>query len=151
MITMSSGAAPPIRACGRRTAMINHVMDETYRAGACNIGPAEIARRRRSAIALTTFALVVAVALIASGIPVTGRVLLLPFAAGAAVTWLQVIRRFCVAFGAVGIRNFGALGTPESVGDSAARAADRRTAIRMIVEGSLYGLIITAVVMLLPV
>jgi hypothetical protein len=131
--------------------MISHVMDDTYRAGACNIGPAEIARRRRSALGLTAVALVVAVALVATGAPVLTRLLLLPFAAGAAIAWLQVLRRFCVAFGAVGVRNFGALGRPETVGDVAARAADRRTAIRMIVEGSLYGLVVTAAAILLPV
>jgi hypothetical protein len=131
--------------------MINYVMDETARGGVCNIGPAEIARRRRSAIGLTAVALVVAVVLVASGIPVVARLLLLPFAVGAGVAWLQVFRRFCVAFGAVGVRNFGALGSVEKVADAAARAADRRVALRMIAEGSLYGMLATAVVVLLPV
>lgn len=131
--------------------MINYVMDETARGGACNIGPAEISRRRRSAIALTALALLVAAALVASGAPTLARLLLLPFAAGAGVAWLQVVRRFCVAFGAVGIRNFGTLGSVEKVADAAARVADRRVALRMIAEGSLYGLLVTAVVMLLPI
>lgn len=131
--------------------MINHVMDDAYRAGACNIGPAELARRRRSAVALTAIALIVAGVLIASGIPAVGRVLLLPLATAAAVSWMQVIRRFCVGFGVIGIRNFGALGGEESVGDAAARAADRRTALKMIAEGSLYGLLVTVAVVLLPV
>lgn len=131
--------------------MIIHVMDDAYRAGACNIGPAELARRRRSAVALTAIALIVAGVLIASGIPAVGRVLLLPLATAAAVSWMQVIRRFCVGFGVIGIRNFGALGGGESVGDAAARAADRRTALKMIAEGSLYGLLVTVAVVLLPV
>jgi hypothetical protein len=131
--------------------MISYVMDDAYRAGACNIGPAEIARRRRSALGLTVVALVALVALVTTGAPVLARVLLLPLAAGAGIAWLQVLRRFCVAFGAVGIRNFGALGTQETVGDLAARAADRRTAIRLIVEGSLYGLVATTAAILLPV
>lgn len=131
--------------------MINDVMDDAYRAGACNIGPAELARRRRSAVALTVIALIAAGALVASGIPAAGRVILLPFAAAAAVSWLQVIRRFCVGFGVIGIRNFGALGTGASVGDAAARAADRRTSLRMIAEGSLYGSLVTFAVVLVPV
>ena len=125
-------------------------METTYRPGACNIGSAEIARRRRSATFLAFVTLVVAGALLASGVPVLGRVLVFPFAAAAAVTWLQVARRFCVAFGALGIRNFGSLGAAESIEDAAARAADRWTALRMIAEGSLLGLIATAVVVEVP-
>jgi hypothetical protein len=130
--------------------MISYAMDDSYRAGACNIGPAEISRRRRSALALTALAVVVAVALVAGGAALPARALLFPFAAAAAVTWLQVVRRFCVAFGMVGIRNFGALGATESVGEREARVADRRAASRLIAEGSIYGLVVTAAVMLLP-
>ncbi len=126
-------------------------MDHPYRPGVCNIGSAEIARRRRSAIGLTVVALVVAGALVGGGMPPAGRIILLPFAAGAAVTWLQVVRRFCVGFGAIGVRNFGPLGTEETVVDASARAADRRTAIRMIAEGLACGLIATALLALLPV
>ena len=125
-------------------------MNGPYRPGACNIGPAELRRRRRSAVGVTAVALVIAFGLVANGAEPVYRVALLPFAAGAAVTWLQVIRRFCVAFGAAGVRNFGALGRTDTVTYRAARAADRRTALRMILEGSLYGLIVTAVVVLLP-
>jgi hypothetical protein len=131
--------------------MIVSVMREAYRPGVCNIGSAEITRRRRSAIGLTLAAVLVAGALVASGLPPVSRLLVLPLAAGASVTWLQVVRRFCVAFGVVGIRNFGGRGTVESVDDAAARAADRRTAVRMILEGSVYGAIITAFIGLLPV
>lgn len=130
--------------------MISYAMDDTYRAGACNIGPAEISRRRRSARVMTVVTALVAIALVAGGASVPARALLFPLAAGAAITWLQVVRRFCVAFGMVGIRNFGSLGAAESVGEREARMADRRAAIRLIAEGSLYGLLITAALMLLP-
>jgi len=59
----------------------------------CNIGPAEIARRRRSSIVLTGVAAVVAVVLVGSGLPPMARLALWPFAAGAAVNWLQVVHR----------------------------------------------------------
>ena len=114
-----------------------------YRPGACNIGPAEIARRRRSAIVATGVTILVAIGILVAGLPSVARLALFPFAAAAAVTWLQVIRRFCVAFGAAGIRNFGSLGSATSVEDAAARAADRRTALRMGLEGALYGAFVT--------
>jgi hypothetical protein len=125
-------------------------METAYRPGACNIGSAEIARRRRSAIFLSLAAFVVTGALVASDVPPLGRILVFPFAAAAAVNWLQVLRRFCVAFGVLGVRNLGALGAAERVAEPAARSVDRRTALRMIVEGSLYGLIVTAVLVVLP-
>jgi hypothetical protein len=67
------------------------------------------------------------------------------------VTWLQVIRRFCVAFGAAGVRNFGSLGSIERVDDPAERAAHRNAALRMIVEGVVYGAIATGILVLLPI
>ena len=92
----------------------------------CNIGPAEVARRRRSAIAFSILAAIIAVALLALHVPTAGRLAIFPFAAAAAVTWLQVVHRFCVGFAALGLENFGALGEEEKV-DPALRAADRRS------------------------
>ena len=121
-----------------------------YQPGVCNIGPQEIARRRRSAIAATAIAVAVAVVILAVGAPSVARLALLPFVAAGAVSWLQVTRRFCVGFGAAGILNFGDLGTTLSVDDAEARAADRRTARRMILEGLLYGALVTICFWLLP-
>jgi hypothetical protein len=115
----------------------------------CNIGPAEVARRRRSSIVFTIVAAVVAVALVASGLPPVARLVIWPFAAGAAVNWLQVVHRFCVAFGALGIENFGRIGEEHGV-NPAQRAADRRRAAQLIVEGSLVGAVVAVAVALLP-
>ena len=116
-----------------------------YRPGVCNIGPAEIGRRRRSAIVATVLTAALAGGIVVANLPSVARLALFPFATAAAITWLQVTRRFCVAFGAAGILNFGNLGSQEAVADAAARAADRRTARRMILEGAGYGLLATLV------
>ncbi|MBI3745523.1 MAG: hypothetical protein HY264_03185 [Chloroflexi bacterium] len=121
-----------------------------YRPGACNIGPAEIGRRRRSALATTALAIGVAVAVVIAGLPPLAYLVELPFAAAAAVNWLQVTRRFCVAFGAAGVLNFGRLGRVESVTDAAARAADRRMALRMTLEGVVYGGVVTLLFWIVP-
>lgn len=123
---------------------------DPYRPGACNIGPEEIARRRRSAIALTAATLVVALGLVVIDAAPVARLALFPFAAATGVNWLQVVRRFCVGFGAAGIRNFGALGSSLAVRDAGARSADRRMALRMTAEGALYGLVATVLFALLP-
>jgi predicted nucleic acid-binding Zn ribbon protein len=115
----------------------------------CNIGPAEIARRRRSAIAFTVVAALVAVALVAFDVPPPGRLILFPFATGAAINWLQVVHRFCVAFGAFGIENFGPIGSEAHV-DPAQRAADRRRVAQLVLEGSLIGVVVTVVLLVSP-
>src|SRR3972149_9336499 len=83
-----------------------------YAAGRCNIGLAEIARRRR----FGHLGLAVSVALLlllwASDAAREARLLLFFPAAGSAVGYLQARLRFCAAFGLVGIFNFGALGGP---------------------------------------
>lgn len=126
-------------------------MTAATRPAACNIGPAELARRRRSATWATALAIVAVGALIAIGAPPLARLAFLPLAVATAVTWLQVIRRFCVAFGAAGIRNFGSLGSVDRIENAAERSADRRVAMRMILEGVLYGAVATAILVILPV
>jgi hypothetical protein len=113
----------------------------------CNIGPAEIARRRRSAIVFTAVAAIIAVALVGLDASPAGRLVLFPFATGAAINWLQVVHRFCVAFGAIGIENFGAIGSEAHV-DPGERAADRRRVAQLILEGSLIGAVATLALLL---
>lgn len=115
----------------------------------CNIGPDEIARRRRSAVAASIATAIAAAALVALDVPAAVRLLLWPLATAAAITWLQVIHRFCVAFGALGLENFGRVGDQQAV-DPRIRAADRRRAFQVILEGGLIGLVVTLVVAAIP-
>lgn len=115
----------------------------------CNIGPDEIARRRRSAVFGTIIAVVIAGVLVAVATPAWVRFLFWPVATGVAITWLQVVHRFCVAFGALGIENFGRLGEQIHV-DPAIRAADRRRALQVILEGAAIGLPVALALAVLP-
>ena len=115
----------------------------------CNIGPAEVARRRNSAWVFTAVATVVAVLLVALAVPIVARLAIFPFATAAAITWLQVVHRFCVGFAALGIENLGRLGAERKV-DVALRGADRRRAGQLVLEGSLVGAAVTLAVLLLP-
>jgi hypothetical protein len=116
----------------------------------CNIGPDEIARRRRSAITATIATVVAALLLVALHVPAVVRLLMWPLAAAAAVTWLQVADRFCVAFGALGLQNFGRLGDQSPV-DERLRAADRRRALQLVAEGALIGLAVALALAALPI
>lgn len=115
----------------------------------CNIGPAEIERRRRSGVVITALAGVVAIALLSLHLPVPARLALFPFATAAAVTWLQVVHRFCVAFAALGIQNFNNLGEQERI-DPALRAVDRRRLVQLVLEGSAIGAAATLLFVVLP-
>jgi hypothetical protein len=110
-----------------------------YRARACNIGPAEIARRRRAGIVGLVAAGVLAVALVVLDAPTTARLLVgIPLAASA-IGFLQARLRFCAGFGMAGIRNFGAVGSVERVEDAAARHSDRMKAYRISLAAAAIG------------
>lgn len=123
----------------------------TYQAGACNIGPAEIARRRRAGLTGVAIAVAIAVVLIAIGAPWWMRLAMFPPLAGGLVSLEQARRRFCVGFAMAGIRNFGALGSPERVADATDRAADRRAALILTGYMSAIAAVISVIVALLPI
>jgi hypothetical protein len=102
---------------------------DTYQPGACNIGPAEI-RRRRQIGYLGLFASVATAALLlVIGAPAwTALFVALP-AAGAASGFIQARLRFCAGYGMAGLQNLGALGDASHIEDADARAADRRKAL----------------------
>lgn len=111
-----------------------------YRPGACNIGPDEIAQRRRAGLVGALVTLGLLALLLAIGAPAPFRLLIALPAAGTAITYLQAILRFCVAFGIAGVFNFGRVGHVTAVEDRAAKRVDRARALRVILAGSAIGL-----------
>lgn len=107
-----------------------------YVAGACNIGPDEIARRRRSGWIGLAAAIGLGVVLLAIGAPAWARLTIgLPLYVSA-IGFIQARERFCVGFAAAGITNFETLGITHRIEDDAARAADRRHARSLIVRSA---------------
>lgn len=122
-----------------------------YQPGVCNIGPAEIARRRRSGY----LGVSVAVAL-AAGLLVVDAAPWLRLAVGAPLFvgllgFVQARMRFCVGFAAAGLRNLGELGTESKVADAAARTADRRRAMVVTLGTAAAAGLIAVAFALLPV
>lgn len=116
-----------------------------YQPGVCNIGPAEIRKRRASGWV---------------GLAVAVGFLVLAFALGWAAPWrllvalpvflsaqgfLQAAFHFCVGFATRGLYNFGELGAEESVQDAEFRRKDQRKAALI----SLLAFAIAAVVALI--
>ena len=121
-----------------------------YRPGVCNIGPAEMARRRRAGHVGALVTYVVLVVLIAAHAPPLTRLILGLPAAAAASGYLQAWLHFCAGFGSRGTFNFGRLGEMSSVVDPVARARDRAMATRIGLASLAVGVIVAIAVVLGP-
>ena len=128
----------------------NPAMD-AYQAGGCNIGPAEIARRRIAGHLGLAAALVALAVLLVIDAPAWTRVIIALPAAGAASGYLQAWLTFCAGFGARGVYNFGPLGGRSEVVDDEARARDRRKAREIGLAALGIGLVCGVVAVLLPI
>ena len=122
-----------------------------YQPGVCNIGPAEIARRRRAGHIGVVATVVLFAILVAIGAPPIARLLLAIPAAIAASGYLQAYLKFCAGFGAKGVVNFGDVGTTDKVADAAARALDRAKASRISIASFAIGAAVGVVAALLPI
>ena len=120
-----------------------------YQPGVCNIGPAEIARRRRAGHTGVIAAIALFAALVVIGAPDWTRFLVAIPAIGAASGYLQARLRFCAGFGSMGVFNFGELGPTERVASDADRARDRMRAFQIgfasFAIGIAFGLLAVAV------
>ena len=121
-----------------------------YIPGSCNIGEGEINRRRivaaigfvLSLSALTTF--------ITTDVSQSARLgIFIPLLV-MSIGWVQSRKKFCLAYGFTGTFNFGKLGQISRVADPIARAADRRTALIIFAQSTLYAAVLTALVVALP-
>ena len=122
-----------------------------YQPGVCNIGPAEIARRRRAGHVGAIAAAALFAVLVAVDAPAILRLAIALPAAGSASGYLQARRRFCAGFGQMGVFNFEDVGTTEQVVDDAARAADRRKARQISLASGAIGLAVGIAAALLPI
>jgi hypothetical protein len=121
-----------------------------YIPGACNIGKGEI--RRRQIVALIGLALSISslITLISTNAPRGARLGIFVPLAVASIGWVQSRKKFCLAYGFMGTFNFGKLGQLSRVADSASRAADRKTALSILLQAGAYAAVVTAIIYLLP-
>jgi hypothetical protein len=123
-----------------------------YQPAACNIGPAEIAARRRSGHVGVVASLALLGVLVVIGTPPAWRLLVALPAAGAAAGYLQAALRFCAAYGWAGVLNLSdRLRDVQRVPDAAARRAARRRALRLGAISTLVGLAAGLAAVVLPV
>ena len=122
-----------------------------YQPGVCNIGPAEIAARRRSGHVGAVATVLLFLVLVAINAAPGWRLLLFLPAAGAASGYLQAAMHFCANFGLRGVFNFSSrVRNTESVLAAGARARDRRKALQIIGLSVVVGAVVAIVAYLLP-
>ena len=126
-------------------------MSTEYLPGSCNIGASEVRQRQFVAgIGLFLF-LASAISLLAFEAPRTARLALFFPLIVASIGWVQSRKKFCLAYGFMGTFNFGKLGQLSRVSDKSALRADRVTAAKILLQGLIYALLVTAVMFLLPI
>ena len=121
-----------------------------YIPGTCNIGKAEI--RQRQIVALIGLALSVSALigfLSTKASPSIRLGIFLPLTIFS-VGYVQSHKKFCLAFGFMGTFNFARLGKMSKVVDKASLAADRKTAVIILLQSLGLSAAITAVIYFLP-
>jgi hypothetical protein len=121
-----------------------------YVPGVCNIGPAEIARRRRTGIVMSIVTVVLLAVLVLVHAPALVRLIAFVPAAVAASGFIQARLRFCAGFGWLGVFNFRDVGTTDTVASAEARRRDRQMAARIGGASALVGVVVAAIAVLLP-
>jgi hypothetical protein len=122
-------------------------MTDQYVPGSCNIGPAEIALRRRAGHAGLVVTAALGAALLRSDLPRAWRLTLAVPAAGAASGYLQAREAFCADFGWRGVYNFDRRGQEQPVAGDDALAQDRRKAVRIAAASAAIGVGVALVAM----
>lgn len=120
-------------------------MSSPYESGVCNIGPAEIAQRRKIALLGFISAVIFGVLFILSGSTSPLRfAIFIPLFIGS-IGFVQARKKFCLAYGFMGVYNFDIVGRHEKVTEGSARALDRKVANQIILQALLLSIVLTAV------
>ena len=115
-------------------------MSDTYVPGTCNIGPEEIALRRRAGHVGLAVTATLGAALLRSNLHPAWRLALALPAAGAASGYLQARQRFCADFGFRGVYNFESRGHVQPVPLAGAQEEDRRRSLQIAAASAGIGL-----------
>lgn len=123
---------------------------DQYVAGSCNIGTGEIRRRQLVAIIGTVLSVITLIGFISTSAEPSLRLgIFIPLSV-ASIGWVQSRRKFCLAYGFMGVLNFGKLGNISRVTDRASLTADRKTAFSILAQSLVISAGLTVLVYLLP-
>ena len=123
-------------------------MSETnaYIPGVCNIGRAEIAKRKQAGWIGAIVTIAVWFILFAVRVPAAWQLLLFLPASMAASGFLQAYMHFCAGFGSRGLFNFGPkAGKTETVMQAEFRAKDRKKARQILGLSLIIGVVVAII------
>jgi hypothetical protein len=119
--------------------------EPTYIPGTCNIGPAEIRRRRIVMWLGCILSLVTIASFQQSSATRWDRLSIALPAFVFSIGFVQTRKKFCLAFGFMGAFNFGKVGAVTKVTTPEQRAADRKTALTLLGQAIALTAVIVAV------
>jgi hypothetical protein len=122
------------------------VSSSAYQPGVCNIGGAEVERRKKVALVGALAFIALSAYLLISSASTSSAFLAMAPALLAAVGFVQSRKKFCFAFGLLGTFNFAELGKMSKVLSKEEIAADRRQALLILAQS--IGLALTATLLL---
>ncbi len=122
-----------------------------YQPGVCNIGPAEIRRRRMSGWVGLAIAVVFLALAFALGWAAPWRLLVAVPVFLSAQGFLQAAFHFCVGFASRGLYNFGALGSEENVVEAEFRKKDLRKALLITVLAAVIAAAVALAAFFVPI
>lgn len=125
-------------------------MSDQYIPGSCNIGKEEIKRRQRVALFGALLTIVGAIWVINKNETNSARLWLFIPAMIFSIGWIQSRKKFCLAYGFMGVFNFGKAGAAQKVRSKEERSADRATAFSILSQGIVLALAITGLIYFLP-
>lgn len=125
--------------------------DQEYIPGVCNIGPSEIARRRRAGWTGLAATVVLWTLFVFFDIPALWRIFLFLPAMSAASGFLQAYFHFCAGFGFKGVYNLvKPAGQTETIQQKEFRRKDRQKALQITGLSALIGALVALVAYSLP-
>jgi hypothetical protein len=123
-----------------------------YQPGTCNIGSAEIAKRKQIGWIGVGATAILGLALVFFHVPTVWRLSLFAPAFLAATGFLQGFMHFCAGFGMRGVFNFGPqVGKTEEVEQAEYRRKDKQKAVQIITYSALIAIVLATAVFFLPV
>jgi hypothetical protein len=121
-----------------------------YIPGSCNIGKGEVRKRQMVALVGLFFTVVTLLTFSTVDTPTEIRLGIFFPLMVASVGFVQSRSKFCLAYGFAGTFNVGKMGDIKRVASKEDRAADRKTALKILGKSFLLAAIATAVVLVLP-
>ena len=118
-----------------------------YISGACNIGPSEIKRRRQGALIGAVLFALISLLFVITDASTGSRLLVFIPALLFAVGMLQSRKRFCVAYGFLGVFSLEKLGATTKITVNQYLKADRKYAIKLLLQSVATAAVLTALVL----